>query len=260
MCELLAISANKPVGVSLSWAGFQHRGKFNCDGWGFAYGTPGQLISQRFPTSLVKDDRSQELLRCHGLKSKVFLAHVRKKVEGTIALENTQPFLDSTRKFAISATMSRCNITKRFRGAVIEELEGSTGTEILFRLLVRAARNSLKHKARIAELVSTVLAPQALPKRAAVSFAFTNASVIYVFQHGKPLFYITRRPPHTGVVRLTDPNQPGYVAELATHKGSDEIATVVASTKLTDEHWSPITERTLLCLREGAVIGSEEIS
>lgn len=259
MCELLAISSNVPVGVSLSWAGFVQRGCSNPHGWGFAYYDATGVKSKRFPTPLDKDHRRQLPLQPHPVKTKVFLAHVRYQVCGKKKPVNTQPFICKAQKYAIAATMFKCKIRERYKKVFRTELLGNTGPEIFFHLLRSTVSTAHNPKESIKQLLEEVFSLSILPTNASSSFAFTDGETIYVFRHSKPLFYVNRRPPHNDSITLTDPQRKGYVFDLSMEKGPNEIATIIASTKLTGEQWNLIPERKLVCIREGEIISEDEI-
>lgn len=247
------------MGITFSWAAFEHRGNRNRDGWGFQYVADRSLLTRRFPTPLDECSEAAALIR--PVQTRLFLAHVRHAVQGVVALENTQPFVDDTGRFGIVASMSRCRISARFRQDLRRELKGRTGTEILFRMLVRrlVGTGNCRRKEVILDVVADAFDRRQLPDKASGSFLLADRCMVYAFRHRKPLWIRTRRPPHDGIVRLRDPSQPDYRVDLSHEKGENETATVLATTPLTHEHWERLPDRALCCIDGGEVVWQEPV-
>lgn len=95
MCELLALSFNRPVDIGLSFRGFRRRGRDNPDGWGIAWypGYPRQGVRiVKEPVSAEKGLLSNFFLRNSKVRSRVFVAHVRRTSKGEKLYSNTHPF------------------------------------------------------------------------------------------------------------------------------------------------------------------------
>lgn len=251
MCEVLAISANKPVGVSFSWRAFEERGRPNPDGWGYAYRTDAKLRRRRYARTLRPDDQVANLTG--EVESPVFLAHVRRGVQGPPTKENAQPFLASTVDIAGVLTVSRgCRMTARYSDPVGNRREGSTGAELLFWVLVSGAQEHGGLVPPLRQVVETAFDPGKLQPGAQSSFVLTDGRTLLAFRHGKPLWRVIREPPHDGTVRLRDPDLPPYKAQLRLHKKAEERASVFATVRLTrGEEWHQLADRTLVAVRDG---------
>lgn len=251
MCEILAISANKPVGVTFSWAAFEERGSRNPDGWGYAFTTDNALERRRYARTLTHQDEDAGLVGA--IESPVFLAHVRYRVQGPRTEESAQPFVDGAGDIAAVLTVSRgCRLTARYSDCVGDLREGSTGAELLFWLLVRGADEHGGLVPEMRQVVHHVFDPAQLHKRAQSSFVVTDGRTLIAFRHHKPLWWLTRAPPHEENVRLRNPNLPAYKADLLLEKSRDEVATVMATEKLSrGERWEALPERTLVAVRDG---------
>lgn len=260
MCEVLAISANRPVGVSFSWAGFEEEGASNPDGWGYAYRTDGRLIRRRYARPLDRRDDATELTG--DVESPVFLAHVRRRVQGPRTEENAQPFLGPAGEMAGVLTVSSgCRVSARFRKEVGNLREGSTGAELLFLLLVRGARDHGGLVPGLGRVVQDVFDSGELEDRARASFVLTDGRMLLAFRHAKPLWRVTREHPHERDVRLRDPNLPEYKARLRLQKAAQETATLFATVRLTQgEEWQRLPERTLVAVQDGQVMWREQLN
>lgn len=251
MCEVLAISANEPVEVSFSWAGFQRRGTRNPDGWGYAYRDGDQLDGKRYGRSLSRQDEAAQLAGT--VETSVFLAHVRVKVQGERSAKNAQPFVAADVGVAGALTVSRgCRITSRYKSTYGDRREGTTGAELLFWRLVDAVANHGGLVPGLRHALPEAFDSGALQDRAQSSFALTDGTTIAAFRHAKPLYAVTREPPHDRSVRLRDPDLDPYEADLRLEKSPAETATVFATKPLTcGEEWRPVPDRTLVTVRDG---------
>lgn len=93
MCELLALSFNKPVNASLSFRGFRNRGYHNPAGWGYAYYTDKTAHLYKEPVEMSESKTAELLIKNKKITSKIFIAHVRLCSVGKISKENTHPFI-----------------------------------------------------------------------------------------------------------------------------------------------------------------------
>lgn len=259
MCEVLAISANMPVGVSFSWAGFEEEGASNPDGWGYAHRTDGGLVRRRYARSLNRRDDATDL--AGNVESPVFLAHVRRRVQGPRTEVNAQPFFDPDDEVAGVLTVSAgCRVSARYRDQVGDLPEGNTGAELLFLLLVRRARDHGGLVPGLRQVAQEVFDPGELEDGARASFVLTDGRRLLAFRHSKPLWRVTREPPHDSDVRLRDPNLPEYKARLRLQKAAQEAATVFATVRLTQgEEWQRLPERTLVAVEDGRSVWREPL-
>jgi predicted glutamine amidotransferase len=221
MCDLLVISANQPVPLAPYWTGFRRRGKTNPDGWGYSYVKNGRFQSRRYPTRIDADPRGAEPLE-HFKDFSLFIGHVRQKVTGIVAAKNAQPFVDPRRNMAIAVTANdQCGIRNRFRSEVAPELTGTTGAEVLFRLILRAFDRTGRLDTAIEETLARVLTPRRL-KAASLSLTLSNGREVYAFRHRKPMFYVQKGP-----------------------------AVVLTTVKLTNDRWRLVPAGRLLVAKSG---------
>ncbi|MYM27749.1 class II glutamine amidotransferase [Duganella sp. CY15W] len=94
MCQLLAMSSNKPAAVDFSFAGFAERGGRtgeHKDGWGIALHTPNgcRLYTDYLP-SIHSPLAAQ--FKQSPIKARNVVAHIRKATQGRVSLENSHPF------------------------------------------------------------------------------------------------------------------------------------------------------------------------
>lgn len=94
MCQLLGISANKPVSLNVSLEGFMRRGGLtdhHRDGWGIAsYRCDGWWV-HRDPRPSAESTQALTLHR-EALTTRNAIVHIRKATIGEVSLANCHPF------------------------------------------------------------------------------------------------------------------------------------------------------------------------
>ena len=95
MCQLLGMNCNVPTDICFSFTGFHQRGgrtDEHRDGWGIAfYEGPGCRVY--LDTKPAAESPVATLVREYPIRSLNVIAHIRKATVGSIALENTHPFV-----------------------------------------------------------------------------------------------------------------------------------------------------------------------
>ena len=95
MCELLGMSANVPTDLCFSFAGLRQRGGGtgpHKDGWGVVFYEGVGIRSFHDPGASVSSEVANLLAR-YPIKSTVAMCHIRQANVGSVALENTHPFV-----------------------------------------------------------------------------------------------------------------------------------------------------------------------
>lgn len=92
MCELLGISAQRPIRPNIIFKGFKQRGEIHPNGWGI--GCYPDRSSQIFKEPLQSNESSlaRFLADDHIMASTLFIAHVRRNSSGNVSHRNTHPF------------------------------------------------------------------------------------------------------------------------------------------------------------------------
>jgi predicted glutamine amidotransferase len=245
MCELLTILANREVSASLSWAGLQMGASNNPHGWGVTWLKDEEFRLKKDPTTLPTGRRGRDLI--HGIRSKLFLAHTRYRVQGRQTAENTQPFLSTDGRYAFAGTMHRCLGRRALRKRVQDRLQGETGPEVLFQLMLSASQGHGVSGMR--RVVKEFFALDQLPEGARASFVFCTPTQIFVFRHRKLLHHLQRAGPHDGSpIYLRGSRHHRYELTLKEEKEVTDRAAIIATEKLTNENWRLIPDRTLMLM------------
>lgn len=92
MCELMAYSFAKPIAADFSIREFGRRGEENADGWGLAW-YPDRSLAVIKEACKWKSSLHTGFLESYaGIRSKIFLAHVRHLTMGQSTRADTHPF------------------------------------------------------------------------------------------------------------------------------------------------------------------------
>src|SRR5947209_18414186 len=143
MCELMALSLNRPAAGHFSFREFGGRDRENVDGWGLAWYPDQSVALIKEPVSWRASQHTGFLEKYSGLLSSIYIAHVRHKtVGGPPTHADTHPFIREfggrEYAFAHNGTLQqpgRSFPSKRFRPL------GTTDSEYAFcYLLERLSR------------------------------------------------------------------------------------------------------------------------
>lgn len=94
MCELLGMDCNVPTDIVFSFRGFAKRGGEtgpHSDGWGVCLYDGRGVRSFREPHPAAQSPLAR-YLRENSIKTKIGVAHIRRKTKGKVQLSNTHPF------------------------------------------------------------------------------------------------------------------------------------------------------------------------
>lgn len=245
MCQLLGISANRPVDVRFSFREWRHRGDRNPHGYGFAHWDDGRLEIVKAASNLF-DARTSETEDILAARSGVFLAHVRFASVGVQDGNNTHPFAAEAlgRSFAFAHNGTLRGVE---RLPIERTPEGQTDSEhaflwILEQLAGSSADDLAPRTQTLADHLHTLGTFNMLLSDGQTLWAYADSS----------LWLIERRPPHGG--RLVTLQTDGYAMDLEQVKAPDERATIIATRPLTDEPgWRRLRPGELAVIRDGIV-------
>jgi glutamine amidotransferase len=92
MCELMGLSFESPVQSSFSFHPFAMRSRENADGWGLAWYPDRSLAFVKEPLSWSESLHARFVEQYEGIRSSLYIAHVRKKTVGSRTYADTHPF------------------------------------------------------------------------------------------------------------------------------------------------------------------------
>lgn len=264
MCELMGMSALKPVDVNMSFADFARHGGWGgrlADGWGLVSYLGRDVRLLREPEAAVGSPWVQLVSQLE-LHSQVLMAHVRHATVGTNQLANTQPFRRElggrVHSFIHNGHLPELPPLEGPRSFLPV---GDTDSEHAFCLLMNRMA-PLHEGGRLPSLDERwdVLMDFAARTRALglMNFLYTDSDLLFAHSH-------YRIPP--GVEKATGLWQLERSCAISGARfetsglrvGSSAMqnqVVVLASVPLSDESWSPLPEGSLLAIKDGEVVRS----
>lgn len=260
MCQLLGVSASRPLRLSFSWQHFVLRGSEedgNPDGWGVAYVDGKDAGVVREPAPAAESPLVKFLARS-GPASDLVISHVRRATMGARSLANTHPFArrmgGRVHVFAHNGFVPPEGVDQ---DSVWLQPVGQTDSEILFCNLLRelAPLWAQSEKPSLAAR-SDVVAGFAARERGRGAFNFLYWDGLTLFAHGHrktapgskistdPGLYVLERPP------LTDHG----LCRGITGAGDCQAIVLVATKPLDDQNWLPLAHGELLRIEQGSIV------
>jgi predicted glutamine amidotransferase len=265
MCELFAISSNRPTAVSYSLDEFATNGsriRSNRSGWGIAYFDERDvfLVKEAAP---AKDSPWVRFIEEQNLKSACVIAHVRYATVGADALHNTHPFRRvlgrHTHVFAHNGTLT--GIHAEFSSDPLRSQPlGDTVSELAFCILLE----------RLLGVWESAGAVPSIEDRFDVFCTFATemrefGAANFLYSDGDALFIHGHRRVFEEDGKLTESKPPGLsikdcarcqLAPRWSCKGldieaADKSLIMVASVPLDDDGWEPLPEGTAIVFQQG---------
>jgi glutamine amidotransferase len=263
MCELFAMSSRHPATVSLSLDEFSRHGGQTAghkDGWGIVWYDDGDArqIKEAEPAA---QSACVRFLQAHPFRSSVVLSHIRKATQGAVATRNCQPFIRELggvwHSFAHNGHLAGLVDNPHLAGGAFRPV-GETDSELAFcALLARLAplwhgteRPSLAARREVVERFAAELRAHG-----PANFLYSDGDALFAHAHRRTQADGTVSPP--GLWRLARHCEAGGTLRaeglgIEAHGAAQDVA-LVASVPLTDEHWVPLAEGTLLVAQQGAL-------
>jgi glutamine amidotransferase len=256
MCQLLGMNCNVPTDIVFSFTGFHHRGgrtAEHADGWGIAfYEDRGCRLF--IDTKPAAQSPVAQLVRSYPIRSLNVIAHIRKATVGSVALQNTHPFMREMWgrywTFAHNGTLKGFVLPwgndRRYRPV------GTTDSEAAFCHILETLRiafpDGAPSEAALLETVQDIA--RELRSLGEFNFLLSDGERLFA-QCTTRLAYIVRQAPFARA-HLIDEDYEVDFSLVTTPR--DRVA-VVATTPLTDnEAWTSIEPGELVMFRDGAPV------
>jgi predicted glutamine amidotransferase len=267
MCELLAMSSQRPATVNLALGIFARHGGGDGpdkDGWGISYFEDGDV-------RLIKDAAPAfaspwiGFVEGMSLRSQLVFAHIRRATNGVVALRNTHPFMrelgGQPHVFAHNGAFPSIFSAAEFALGRFHPL-GDTDSEwafcaLLERLAVarQAAERPLTLERRI-EIVGDFAAR--LRREGMANFLYSDGE--YAFLHGDRRHHQQLGGPtsapglHFIIQHDADAGQPFAGQGGVTVDEVNHPVFLAASVPLTREEWTPLSQGELLVVCDGEIV------
>ena len=269
MCELLGLSLKTEGAPRISFRAFRSRADGdssstrNRDGWGIAWypdGKAAAVFKEAIPANA--STLASFIGQYERLRSRTFIAHVRKASRGEVVYRNTHPFCRELNgreyTFAHNGTLRGAEAldTGSFRPV------GETDSELLLCALLRVIGTlggiSVETCSYLWDAILSInqLSLNGSPSKINLLLSDGDTLVAYRDMFGQGSLYWLERPEHysENVTILEDGD---YRIELGIQKGESQRAVVVATKRLTNERgWRKFQSGQLCAFQRGKLIFS----
>jgi len=252
MCQLLGLNCSTPIDARFSFTGFCKRGgstDHHADGWGLAY-FEDKGLRHYVDHQAAADSPMANFLKSHPLKSQNLIAHVRKATVGSVALQNTHPFVRELWGrlwvFAHNGTLEDTPSKLHTHFSPV----GTTDSEKAFCWLLQELAKSHAVLPDVNELTSTLTEICAkLNRLGSFNFLLSNGQALWA-HCSTQLHFVQRHHPFKKAT-LKDEDWSLDFADL-NHAG--DLVTVICTQPLTsDEIWTPFQPGELRAFVNGQV-------
>ncbi|MBP8818983.1 MAG: class II glutamine amidotransferase [Syntrophomonadaceae bacterium] len=252
MCELMAMSFNKPVNMTFSFTGMVHRGDYNRDGWGLAFYPDSSKAAQviKEPVRAGVSPMTGFLKNYRHIRSSLYISHVR-WATSKVSYANTHPFMRELG--GKEYTFAHNGYLLGFETALpLERFApmGTTDSEHAFCYLLDFIAKQVdiwddRAFSKIEEVMREV------NKLGNFNCLFTDGQYLFCYRDKngyKGLSYTLRQAPF-GHVKLEDED---FEIDLDSMKSPDEKGCIIATIPLTrGEEWMPLTPGHLTVFHKG---------
>jgi predicted glutamine amidotransferase len=171
----------------------------NADGWGFAYRVGDEFIMEKSPQPAFKDENYKN--KAAQITTDLLFAHVRRKSQGMISLQNTHPFIHQKWVFMHNGNIPNFEFYKeKLRLKFLQESDidtlGTTDSEFLFRYFIHWFEKSENCDVQcILNLISTIIVEliditkDNMDGELALNFMLTNGEFLLGFRKNRTLHY-----------------------------------------------------------------------
>lgn len=267
MCELLALSFNQEIRPSFSFSGLLMGSEYHADGWGIGY-FPEQSNSAmvfKQPVTGQYSELAEFLFTYRGLRSKTFVAHIRKSSKGRLSHDNTHPFARNFNGrewlFAHNGTLHKPTKLKPLSFMPT----GDTDSERAFCFLLSQLKK-LKIKSVVRSKyvgfksndfwsIYDILTDVNVQADGAFNVIFSDGTFLFCYRDvigARKLYYLNRAFPFAH----TEPRDSDLLVNLNIEKSRTERGFIVSTTPLSTEDWLSFKPGQLLVFRNGAKVAN----
>ena len=253
MCELLALSFNTPVNFRLSIKVFRRRGVENPHGWGITFYPDKAALVVKEAAPSVSSSLLDFLSSYGRIRSRIFIAHVRRASAGSVAYRNTHSFLRELNGreyvFAHNGTLRGLERLElgRFRPV------GETDSEYAFCYLLAEIERRGVDRWRREDFEWLHCKLRGLNELGTLNCLLSDGEYLFAYHdiNGyNGLHYVWRATPFPKV-KLADEDLEVDLQEL---KEPGERGYVIATRPLTSEDWLSFTLGELVVFKDGMIV------
>ncbi|ENN96679.1 glutamine amidotransferase [Methanocaldococcus villosus KIN24-T80] len=254
MCELLGICFNKKVNVRLSLNSFKQRSDMHPNGWGIAF-YPDEFVRVIKEPIKMNDALLANCIRWINIKSKIFIAHIRKASAGKVSYVNTHPFVrkldDKEIVFAHNGTLYD------YWDLELDEFYpiGETDSEYAFCYLLSQIKNNKINYGEGFDALLDIL--YEINSCGPFNCLFSDGEYLFAYKdyEGKRDLYFLKRTPPYKPIKLIDED---YTVNLGDIKNPKEEGFIIATNPLTNENWQHFKNGELIVFKNWEMIYSNK--
>ena len=252
MCQLLGMNANTPTDVMFSFAGLATRADEHKDGFGIAF-FEDRGLRHFIDHHGARSSPVAELVKRYPIKSDNVVAHIRKATQGSVALENTHPFVRELwgRYWVLAHNGDLRGFSPRLHGAF--RPVGGTDSEAAFCWLMQELAKAHASVPAVAELTLTLgeLMPQ-IAWHGTFNMLLSNGQALWVHASTRSdspgLHWLQRKHPF-GAAALADEDLRVDFAPLTTPE--DRVVIVATEPLTAGEPWARLGPGELQVFSQG---------
>ena len=244
MCRLLGVAANSTVYLTFSLLlapnSLRSQSRENPHGWGIAAYKGGWSL---WKEAYSAEESTEFEKRSHEASGNIIISHLRKATVGQKTLPNTHPFHHANWMLAHNGTV-RNSRNLKVGGEFLPK--GNTDSERIFCALLSDLQEHCEKVTGVTvkdveqSLHRVVRQCLLLDPACKINLVFSDGSLLYVFRHGHPLFWLVRESRS----RESLQSKTMEMQEQQTIPG--EKAVLVATEILTSENWQEVVPDRLL--------------
>ncbi len=250
MCELMGLNFNQEVRPALSFRGFRHRGQRNPDGWGIAgfSGRACQVFKE--PIKASSSQLATFLRDYEGLRSKIFIGHVRYASRGNHTLQNTHPFVRTFRRREVALAHNGTLRLDVPEDRLQFHQVGETDSELLFCALLS---DLSVQRIRFTDFQRVEALLCGFNAAGNMNLLFSEGEHLYAYRdrNGYNGLCMTERAAPYGAVALRDED---WEVDLAEEKRPNQKGVVIATRPLTNERWTDLPPGSLRVFKDGECV------
>jgi len=249
MCELLGLAFNQPVLPSFSFRGFRHRSDSNPDGWGLVAFPDGSAQTFKEPLRALESQLAEFVRDYDGIRSRIFIGHVRYGTVGGGSLADTHPFCRELRGrhvvLAHNGTLRKDQLMGHLTGRFTPV--GETDSELALCALLSWMVEEGVELTDYEDIESWL---RELNQFGKMNLLFSDGERLYAYRDAnghRRLCFTHRKAPYDRV-SLADED---WEVDLSEEKSPDQSGYIIATEPLTDETWTDLDPGGLCVYEKG---------
>lgn len=256
VCEILAMSFNLPIKPKISFKGFRYRGKKNPNGWGIAFYPDKSAQVMKEPVEVGKSPLAKFLQNYDGIKTKIFIAHVRRASKGSKSHKNTHPFSrELNGKEYVFVHNGNIENFKNLSTGRFKPIGDTDSEHVFCHLLNWIEEQNISWDKNSFNKLSNKL--KELNKYGTFNCVFSDGEFLFCYSDKNSynrLCFLHRKPSY-GKIHLVNEE---LEVNLEEEKRQEQTGFIIATRRLTNESWEDFKPGELIVFKNGKMIYSNK--